>query len=190
MPPKFNFFLQWANLISPWLKIKKKLLRLPKIEGSILKYRVGPPLWPTYISERRTKFANAYWIKVRCYREHNENLRHMLGTYWKHQKSKKNNLPFLPILPQKTKTWVLGVNVGSPHWVPRNLVLILVRLCWNFNGSFWLVFKIRWTSGVVLSRVLQILGIIFGYGVFQKKSNSNLVVKLENGLMRSPWLWP
>jgi len=42
------------------------LWRLPKIEGSILNYRV-PPLWLTYISERRTTFAKAYGTKVRCY---------------------------------------------------------------------------------------------------------------------------
>jgi hypothetical protein len=44
-----------------------KLWRL--IEDSILKYRV-PPLWPTYIGERKTTFAKAYEIKVRCYGEH------------------------------------------------------------------------------------------------------------------------
>jgi hypothetical protein len=41
----------------------------PKIEVSILEYRV-PPLWPAYIHERRTTFAKACGIKVRCYREH------------------------------------------------------------------------------------------------------------------------
>jgi hypothetical protein len=46
-----------------------KLWRL--IEDSILKYRV-PPLWPTYIGERKTTFAKAYEIKVRCYGEHVE----------------------------------------------------------------------------------------------------------------------
>jgi hypothetical protein len=45
-----------------------KLWRLPKTEGSILKYRV-PPLWLTYIGERRTIFPKAYGIKVRCYWE-------------------------------------------------------------------------------------------------------------------------
>jgi hypothetical protein len=55
--PKFNFFWQRANLIGPSLR-KIKLWRLPKIEGSILKYRV-PPLLPTYIGERRTTFAKA-----------------------------------------------------------------------------------------------------------------------------------
>jgi hypothetical protein len=55
----------------------KKLWRLPKIEGSILEYRV-PLLWPTYISERRTKFGKAYRIKMRYYGEHVGNT---LGTW-------------------------------------------------------------------------------------------------------------
>jgi hypothetical protein len=46
-----------------------KLWRLPKTEASNLKYRV-PSLWPTYLGERRTTFAKAYGIKVRCYGEH------------------------------------------------------------------------------------------------------------------------
>jgi hypothetical protein len=59
---------------------KKKLWRLPKIEGSILKYRV-PPLGPTYIGERRTTFAKAYRIKVSCYGEHvGEIFENPLGT--------------------------------------------------------------------------------------------------------------
>ncbi len=55
-------------MIGPSLK-KMNLWRLPKVDGSILKYRV-PPLGPTYIGERRTTFAKAYRIKVRCYGEH------------------------------------------------------------------------------------------------------------------------
>jgi len=39
-----------------------------RIEDSILKYRV-PPLWPTYIAQRRTTFAKTCGIKVRCYWE-------------------------------------------------------------------------------------------------------------------------
>jgi hypothetical protein len=49
---------------------KKKLWRLPKIPGSILKYRVPP------LCERRTTFAKAYGMKVTCYREH------VGGTHW------------------------------------------------------------------------------------------------------------
>jgi hypothetical protein len=45
-----------------------KLWRLPKTEASNLKYRV-PSLWPPYLGERRTTFAKAYGIKVRCYGE-------------------------------------------------------------------------------------------------------------------------
>jgi hypothetical protein len=80
-----------------------KLWRLPKIEGSILKYIV-PPLWPTYIGERRATLAKAYGIKVRCYEEHVgehiENLRTMLGILWEHirntlgtRKNEKNPPP-------------------------------------------------------------------------------------------------
>jgi hypothetical protein len=47
-----------------------KLWRL-QIEGSILNYTI-PPLWPMYRGERRTTFAKAYGIKVRCYGEHVE----------------------------------------------------------------------------------------------------------------------
>jgi len=61
-----------------------KLWRLLKIEPSILKYRV-PPLWATYIGRRRTTFAKAYGIKVRCYRENVVeqigNLGNILGTH-------------------------------------------------------------------------------------------------------------
>ncbi len=66
---------------------KLKLWRLPKLEGSILKCRV-PPLWPSYIGERRTTFAKAYGIKVRWYGEHVGehigNLETMLGIQWEH----------------------------------------------------------------------------------------------------------
>jgi len=44
-------------------------MEAPQIEGSILKNKV-PPLWPAYIDERRTTFAKAYGIKVRCCEEH------------------------------------------------------------------------------------------------------------------------
>jgi len=59
-----------------------KLWRLPKIKGSILKYRV-PLVWPTYIGERRTTFAQAYGIKVRCYGEHvEEQIGNPMRTHW------------------------------------------------------------------------------------------------------------
>jgi hypothetical protein len=46
----------------------KETCRLPQIGDFILKYRV-PPYLPSYKGERRTTFAKAYGIKVRCYRE-------------------------------------------------------------------------------------------------------------------------
>ncbi len=71
-------------------KGKKKLWRIPKIEGFILKSRVSP-LWPTYIGERRTTFGKAYRIKMRCYAEHvggthwkpGEHIGNLMGTHWK-----------------------------------------------------------------------------------------------------------
>jgi hypothetical protein len=95
-------------LVDPSLK-KIKLWRLPKIEGSILKYKV-PPIWPTYIDEGRTPFFKAYGIKVRWYGEPvGENivkLGNILGTHWElegnivqtHWEAGKyeKNLPFLP----------------------------------------------------------------------------------------------
>jgi hypothetical protein len=36
--------------------------------------------WATYIGERRTTFAKAYGIKLRCYGEHIGNLGNILGT--------------------------------------------------------------------------------------------------------------
>ncbi len=78
----FFFFFQQVNLIGLSLK-KMKLWRVPKIEGSLLMYRV-PPHWPTYIGERRATFAKAYGIKVRCIGEHVgehiKNLGNVLGT--------------------------------------------------------------------------------------------------------------
>jgi len=104
-------------LIGPSLR-KIKLWRLPKIEGSILKYRV-PPLLPTYIGERRTTFAKAYRIKVRCYGEHVgehiENLRKLLRTHrelkrnkvrtcWEQRKNEKNHLPPSPTKVKRKKS--------------------------------------------------------------------------------------
>jgi hypothetical protein len=46
-----------------------------------------PPLWPTYIGERRATFVKAYGIKMKCYkehvREHIGNLDNILKTWWK-----------------------------------------------------------------------------------------------------------
>ncbi len=95
------FVSQWANSIGPSLKINK-LRRLLKVEGSIFNYRV-PPLWPTYIGERRTKFAKSYGIKVRCYGEHvGEQIGNLMrthlvlignivGTQWEPEKNEKKN---------------------------------------------------------------------------------------------------
>jgi len=91
-----------------------KLWKLPKIEGSILKYKVSS-LWPTYIGERTMTFAKAYGIKVRCYGEHVGehigNLRNILETHWELEgnivdthweqgTNEKKSLPFPPPPPR------------------------------------------------------------------------------------------
>jgi hypothetical protein len=53
---------KWVYILAHHSK-KKKQWRLPKTEGSISKYTV-PPVWPTYIGERRTPFSKEYGIKV------------------------------------------------------------------------------------------------------------------------------
>jgi hypothetical protein len=81
----FYFFFPMSQFDRPTTqKIKIKLWSLPRIERSILNYKV-PPLWPSSIGERRTTFAKAYGIKVRCYGEnvgeHIGNLGNILGTH-------------------------------------------------------------------------------------------------------------
>jgi hypothetical protein len=71
-----------------------KLWRFHKIECFILKCRV-PPLWPTYIDERRTTFV--YGIKVICYGEHvGEHIENLMGNLWE-----------------------LKRNIVRTHWEPR-----------------------------------------------------------------------
>jgi hypothetical protein len=56
-----------------------KLWWLPKIEGSVLKYKI-PPFWPRYICQKWTTFAKVYGIKVRSAMEETM-LRNTLGTW-------------------------------------------------------------------------------------------------------------
>jgi hypothetical protein len=81
-----------------------KLCRPPKIEGSILKYRV-PPLWPTYISERRTTIVKASGINRevlwRTHWELGEHIGNLMGTHWELEGNmlgtkEKNLLPYCP----------------------------------------------------------------------------------------------
>ncbi len=69
----FFFFFRVCNdpiwLAHPWAKK----------EGFILICRI-PPLWPTYVGERRTTFAKAYEINVRCYWELSEEHVRNFGT--------------------------------------------------------------------------------------------------------------
>jgi hypothetical protein len=108
-----------------------KLWRLPK--GSIMKYIVLP-LWPTYISERRTPFSKAYGIKVRWYEEHVDKkitkLGNILGTHWElernivqtHWETKKNEKKISPTPPpplkhKRKKARHLECMIGPSHWL-------------------------------------------------------------------------
>ncbi len=116
-------------------KKKKKLWRLPKLKGSILKIRV-PPLLPTYKT-----FVQAYGIKVRCYEEHVGepigNLRNILRTHWElngniHQEPRKIektilHTPKLKRKKRKTPWWhALGLPIGCciKFLFPKELVTI------------------------------------------------------------------
>ncbi len=86
---QFSFFLANEPIwFAPSFKRKRNCGKEapPQSKGPILKYRV-PCFWPSYIiHERRTTFAKAYGIKVRCYwelfGEHVKNLGNSL--LWTH----------------------------------------------------------------------------------------------------------
>ncbi len=123
---KFNFFSFCNKPI--WLAhhaTKLKLWRLPEAQGSILMYRV-PALSLTYTGEKRTIFAKAYGIKVRCYGEHvGEPDGNPLGTWKEHSENTlgtretlKNILPPPPKLKRKKgkAPWVHACAFPLPAW--------------------------------------------------------------------------
>jgi hypothetical protein len=82
-----------------------------------LTYRVSP-LWPTYLSERRTTFDKAYTYGIKVWRT-------CWGTYWElerkvvktHQepgKNEKNPYSPLPKLKRKKKKGTLNACLGLP----------------------------------------------------------------------------
>jgi len=70
-PLLFTSPIDWMRCLTLTQKKKRSSPKLPKIEGFILKSRILY-LALSYIAERRTTFAKAYEIKVRCYRDHVE----------------------------------------------------------------------------------------------------------------------
>jgi hypothetical protein len=90
VPPNsklFNFVAmsQFDCPITPTKKEEETMEASHKTNGSTLKPIVHS-LWPTYIGERRTRFAKAYGIKVRCYGEHfGEHIENLMRTYWERE---------------------------------------------------------------------------------------------------------
>jgi hypothetical protein len=78
VPPKVKFFFVTSQFDGPFVQKRFFFFELLSIEGYILKYIV-PPLWPSYIGERRITFAKAYGIKSWCYGEH---VGDIFGTHW------------------------------------------------------------------------------------------------------------
>jgi hypothetical protein len=127
-----------------------KLWTLPKIEPSILRYRV-PPLWPTYISEKEDNICQSIWHKSEvlwrtCWGTHwelGEHIGDLMGTHWelkgnivrthwepgKYEKKKILHTPF-PKKPLKQKkqgtlSACLGLPIGCMKFLfPKEFVTI------------------------------------------------------------------
>jgi len=65
---------------------KKKKKPMEEIQGSVLKYRVLPPLRPTYTCERRTTFAKAYGTQLERKKRGTHSL-HYMTSHWLHGNS-------------------------------------------------------------------------------------------------------
>jgi hypothetical protein len=130
------------NLIGPSFKKKMTLWRLPKTEGSILKYIV-PPLWPTSIGERMTSCAEAYGIKVRCYGEHREehianlleHIENIKGTLWEHS-GDQEKMKKIPPPPQNFKGKEPRHHecmLGPSHWLKGKQIPIPIEFVTIFG---------------------------------------------------------
>jgi hypothetical protein len=107
-----SFFFAMSQFDRPIIPKKMKLWRLPKIEGSILKYRISPPLAHLY-GWKRTTFAKEYEIKVRCYWE-------LFGEHVRNLGTLCFDTPQTPTPPKKILAWKLQCPSGkwtfhSPH---------------------------------------------------------------------------
>jgi hypothetical protein len=86
-----------------------------------LKCRI-PSFWPRYIGERRTTFAKAYGIKVRCYGEHVGELGEHIGnlkgnivrTHWEPEKNEKKIPALTPKVKRQKKQGTLSACLGLP----------------------------------------------------------------------------
>jgi len=109
LPSSIFLFLQCANLIVPSLQKKKKLLKHPKIEGLILKFRVSF-LWPIYMwKEDKSEVLLGKWtVDSPLSTPH---------TTWK----KKIPPPPLPP-PPKNKREARSLHNETSHWLLGNSI--------------------------------------------------------------------
>jgi hypothetical protein len=149
-----NFFKFWNEPI--WLVHHSKKWnygQLPKIKCSILKYRVVPPLWPTYVGEKRTTIAKAYRIKIRYYWElFGEHIRN-LGTLCfepapapnqkKKQKNKKTSLNGNSTAHCASGKWTVDSPLAAPitTWSkktrPKEAPSSMTQMKLNFSLVAW-----------------------------------------------------
>jgi hypothetical protein len=95
---------------------------LRKIKVFILKYRV-PPLWPTYQGERRTTFAKAYGINVRCHWElfeEHKNFHQKSTVHFPHQTQLEKIIP--PSPTHKKKKEAPSLYDSTSHWLHGNSI--------------------------------------------------------------------
>jgi len=139
--PIFIFiFLQRANLIGPSLKRKMKLLRLPKIEGSILKSRVPPPFAHLYRWKEDNIFPSTW--------DQSEVLwRTCWGTHWKPDvnslEHSGNTLEPGEIFLKSSPPQNLKGKKSKAPWV---LAWAFPLAAWNFSSQKSLSLFLAWPN--------------------------------------------
>jgi hypothetical protein len=121
--PSSFFLLQGANLIGPSLK-KKELWRLPKIEGSILKYRSSSPL--AHLHRWKDNNICHPW-------DESEVLwRTCWGTHWELEEHIRNPPTHTPLPIQPPSLFVIYIHESSTLAEPYG---IRVRFYWEQLGN-------------------------------------------------------
>jgi hypothetical protein len=114
-----NFFWQWDQFdcITPK---KWNYGSSPKIEGFLLKYGV-PCLWPSYMGERRTTFAQACMERL-VSTVQVESEQSTLHTKHNLQKKSPSSPPRLPNSTHKAKREAPSLHDTTSHWLHGNSI--------------------------------------------------------------------